>query len=248
MATEDRKKGLARLREPFPKHQINKLPPHGLEYVGHAALTDRLLEVDPEWNWEPVAWDLAGQPMLDEHGGMWIRLTVCGVTRLGYGDGGKMRGGNAWKERIGDALRNAGMRFGLALDLWHKGDLHETQEARGSNGEPEAEPAKKRTKVPQKREDVVAEFGTHQGKALPQWPWEYVVNTLNVIQARLNAKPKDRTLQKMVVLLFDELKLRYGQAEGDERAMLWDSIHRDIQKRGEEPVGIHLQALVGEDN
>jgi hypothetical protein len=28
------------------------------------------------------------------------------------------------KERIGDALRNAGMRFGAALDLWHKGDLH----------------------------------------------------------------------------------------------------------------------------
>jgi uncharacterized protein YjbJ (UPF0337 family) len=28
------------------------------------------------------------------------------------------------KERIGDALRNAAMRFGAALDLWHKGDLH----------------------------------------------------------------------------------------------------------------------------
>ncbi len=25
---------------------------------------------------------------------------------------------------IGDALRNAAMRFGAALDLWHKGDLH----------------------------------------------------------------------------------------------------------------------------
>ena len=30
----------------------------------------------------------------------------------------------AMKERIGDALRNAAMRFGAALDLWHKGDLH----------------------------------------------------------------------------------------------------------------------------
>ena len=28
------------------------------------------------------------------------------------------------KERIGDALRNAAMRFGAALDLWHKGELH----------------------------------------------------------------------------------------------------------------------------
>jgi hypothetical protein len=31
------------------------------------------------------------------------------------------------KERIGDALRNAAMRFGAALDLWHKGDLHKDQ-------------------------------------------------------------------------------------------------------------------------
>lgn len=33
-------------------------------------------------------------------------------------------GGDAVKEVIGDALRNAAMRFGAALDLWHKGDLH----------------------------------------------------------------------------------------------------------------------------
>jgi hypothetical protein len=32
------------------------------------------------------------------------------------------------KERIGDALRNAAMRFGAALDLWHKGDLHKDEE------------------------------------------------------------------------------------------------------------------------
>ena len=55
---------------------------------------------------------------------MWIKLTVCGVTRLGYGDAGAKKGGDAMKERIGDALRNAAMRFGAALDLWHKGDLH----------------------------------------------------------------------------------------------------------------------------
>ena len=53
---------------------------------------------------------------------MWIKLTVCGVTRLGYGDAGGRKGSNAIKEIIGDALRNAGMRFGMALDLWSKGD------------------------------------------------------------------------------------------------------------------------------
>ena len=95
-----------------------------LDYVGHAALTDRLLDCDLGWNWEPVATTQTGVPSLDENGGMWIRLTVCGVTRLGYGHPDGKKGGDALKEVIGDALRNAAMRFGAALDLWHKGDLH----------------------------------------------------------------------------------------------------------------------------
>lgn len=141
--------GLALLRAPFPTHQISKLPKpykkdspkarcpecggfHGLpavhlDYVGHAALTDRLLDADPAWTWEPVAFDERGLPALDASGGLWIKLTVCGVTRLGYGDAQGKTGGDAMKERIGDALRNAAMRFGAALDLWHKGDLHADQ-------------------------------------------------------------------------------------------------------------------------
>ena len=117
---------LQKLRTPFEPHQISYLPKGGvkLAYVGHAALTDRLLSVDPLWTWEPVANDSRGLPLLDESGGLWIRLTICGVTRLGYGDAGDKKGCNAMKERIGDALRNAAMRFGAALDLWHKGELH----------------------------------------------------------------------------------------------------------------------------
>lgn len=95
-----------------------------LDFVGHAALTDRLLDVDPSWTWEPVAFGQNGLPSLDSIGGLWIRLTVLGVTRLGYGDAQGKTGGNAIKECIGDALRNSAMRFGAALDLWHKGDLH----------------------------------------------------------------------------------------------------------------------------
>lgn len=121
---------LAKLREPFPAHQISYLPKGGvkLAYVGHAALTDRLLDTDSAWTWEPLALDERGLPALDEVGGLWIKLTVCGVTRLGYGDAGQKKGGDAMKERIGDALRNAAMRFGAALDLWHKGDLHGPEE------------------------------------------------------------------------------------------------------------------------
>jgi hypothetical protein len=148
------KEGLALLREPFLPHQISKLPKPTkaqtdavradfkkgircqicgawhhpdvvhLDYVGHAALTDRLLDCDPAWNWEPLAFTEKGTPLLDEVGGMWIKLTVCNVTRYGYGHPDGKRGGDAIKEVIGDALRNAAMRFGAALDLWHKGDLH----------------------------------------------------------------------------------------------------------------------------
>lgn len=115
------------LREPFLPRQIGKLPKGGvtLDFVGHAALTDRLLDVDPLWTWEPLALTEEGLPAIDKDGGLWIKLTICGVTRLGYGDAADKKGPSAMKERIGDALRNAGMRFGIALDLWHKGDLHE---------------------------------------------------------------------------------------------------------------------------
>lgn len=89
-----------------------------LDYVGHAEITDRLLHADAGWTWEPVAFADDGLPLLDRHGGLWIRLTVADVTRLGYGHADGKSGPDAVKEAIGDALRNAAMRFGVALDLW----------------------------------------------------------------------------------------------------------------------------------
>lgn len=144
---------LAKLREPFQHHQISKLPKPTkaqteavrqdfkkgvrckvcgtwhhpdvahLDYVGHAALTDRLLDADPRWTWDPVP-DPASLGLPVSAGGMWIRLTVDGTSRYGFGSADGKTGGDAVKEVIGDALRNAAMRFGAALDLWHKGDLH----------------------------------------------------------------------------------------------------------------------------
>lgn len=105
-----------------------------LDYVGHAALTDRLLDCDPAWSWEPLAVDQIGLPAFDNNNGLWIKLTVCGVTRLGYGSADGKQGGDAKKEIIGDALRNAAMRFGAALDLWHKGDLHLEEQSEGGPG------------------------------------------------------------------------------------------------------------------
>lgn len=115
---------LAKLREAFPPEQIGKLPKGGvlLDFLGHGYLTARFLDVDPLWDWQPFATDSNGLPLLDEQGGLWIRLTIAGMTRIGYGDANGKTGPNAVKEAIGDALRNAGMRFGAALDLWCKGD------------------------------------------------------------------------------------------------------------------------------
>lgn len=114
-----------------------------LDYVGHAAVTDRLLEADPGWTWEPayrdvqpqvlaaavasgnsdvVAQVIANSPPLQTVDGMWIRLTVGDITRLGYGTTDVV-GMDREKILIGDAIRNAAMRFGVALDLWSKEDL-----------------------------------------------------------------------------------------------------------------------------
>jgi hypothetical protein len=111
-----------------------------LDYVGHAELTDRLLSVDPEWTWEPVAWAEDGTPAITSHQGnlvMWGRLTLCGVTRLGVGTAASAKE-DAHKELIGDFLRNAAMRFGVALDLWRKSERDSTDaEASEELGDPD---------------------------------------------------------------------------------------------------------------
>ncbi|WP_433520067.1 hypothetical protein ACQP2T_63745 (plasmid) [Nonomuraea sp. CA-143628] len=119
-----------------------------LDYVGHADVTRRLIETDPEWSWEPVERDVDPQVLaaaiatgnpdmvravldaappkfdVDSQGnpvGLWIYLIVLGVRRRGYGSCPGNQS-DAAKVLIGDALRNAAMRFGVALDLWAKGD------------------------------------------------------------------------------------------------------------------------------
>ncbi len=106
--------------------QRHELPAIHLSYVGHATLTERLLSVDDFWTWEPLSYDPDGSPHLerDEEGnpiGLWGRVTVCGLSRIGYGSC-EPDAREAVKELIGDLLRNACMRFGCALELWKKGD------------------------------------------------------------------------------------------------------------------------------
>jgi hypothetical protein len=165
------------LREPFPDSVIGKLPrltckacgesrekhcdkhqlrkcahckafistAHiDLDYVGHAATTDRLLAVDSEWTWKPFTIE-ERQQVAAEQGELWIWLTIAGVTKPGVGDG------KSAKERIGDAIRNGAMRFGVALDLWSKEDLAAREQA-----EPEPKPDTLLTSIGERLKTLLA--------------------------------------------------------------------------------------------
>lgn len=111
------------LRAPFPSELIEYKSMGGRDfaYVNHAHVTDRLIEVDPSWTWKPMARDDHGAPRTDMNGGIWIELTILGVTRIGYGASEPhQKGSDATKTAISDAIKNAAMRFGVALDLWMK--------------------------------------------------------------------------------------------------------------------------------
>lgn len=107
-----------------------------LDYVGHAEITRILSAIDPLWTWEPLA-ITDGRPAIHVHEGyiprrdrdpipvtmatMWGRLTLGGVTRIAVGSV-EAHKPDLDKELVSDFLRNAAMRFGVALGLWMKDD------------------------------------------------------------------------------------------------------------------------------
>ena len=108
---------------PDPK-LVGKLPRGGqsLDFVGHADVTKMLIEIDPEWTWEPVAFDANGLPAYRVENGMahmagW--MTILGVRRLGIGSVMHNKP-DLLKELCSDFLRNASMRYGICLSLWTK--------------------------------------------------------------------------------------------------------------------------------
>jgi len=234
MTLESKITRLELMRKPFEPHQISKLPKQvkwmteakdqytnckicggyhhpkavHLDYVGHAALTDRLLDVDPFWSWEPMAYTENGAPAFDKYGGLWIKLTVCDITRPGYGHPDNKTGGDANKEAIGDALRNAAMRFGAALDLWHKGDLHAVEDkpeepvAQKPAPPKEKTEAEKLTLARQKFEQIKLEWaGFRTSDQLNEW-------------ALANKEIVNRLVS------YDELDREYGKAFNDRYAEL----------------------------
>lgn len=136
-----------------------------LDYVGHAHVRARFLEVDPAWTWEPLARNEFGLPMLDSRGGLWISLTIAGVTKNGYGDAEGRTGPAAVKEAIGDAMRNAGINFGVALDLWKKHPMRRRRRvAAPSAPSAPAEPAQ----VVRNAQAVRTEIRAHTAR---RWGW-----------------------------------------------------------------------------
>lgn len=137
-----------------------------IDYVGHGAVTDRLLEVDPNWSWEPLSFDQSGMPtfIYDARSNpvtFWIKLTVGGVTRLGVGSCPPDQF-DAEKVLIGDALRNAAMRFGVALDLWIKGHAEDDERQTGGR-----QSGRGRTTAKPADPDVIAEL-VGRMNAIPQ--------------------------------------------------------------------------------
>jgi hypothetical protein len=109
------------LRKPFAKNQIKKLPKvepkdgkkgrPALDYVSHGVVTDHLNLVVPGWTYQIKSEFVHG-------GTYWVRgtMTIGDVARDEYGDGDDP------KDAIGNFIRRGAMRFGVALDLWIKGE------------------------------------------------------------------------------------------------------------------------------
>jgi len=124
-SAEDRLRAIpARHAQPDPK-TLATLPKGGanLLYMGHAEVTLALIDADPLWTWEPIAFDPAtGGPVIATQGNrlvMWGRVTVCGKPIIAVGTC-EARKADPEKELIGDLLRNAAMRFGIGTKLWSK--------------------------------------------------------------------------------------------------------------------------------
>jgi hypothetical protein len=138
--TQDNTKELLRVLKDYAVPDpaiVGKLPKGGmsLDFVGHADITRILIEIDPNWQWVPIAWD---------NGRLGVGSVRADKQELD-------------KELVGDFLRNAAMRFGICLSLWTKqewDDLGGTKTpAPGPKPRQTGGAAKTPAKTPQKPQD-----------------------------------------------------------------------------------------------
>ena len=138
------------------KSIVGKLPKGviQLDFVGHADVTKMLIEIDPEWTWEPCGYTEDGLPAYRVENGMahmagW--LTLCGVRRIGIGSVMHNKP-DLLKELVSDFIRNAAMRFGVCLSLWTKQEWEDVAPSASSK------PAPVRDANPKVSADNIARF------------------------------------------------------------------------------------------
>lgn len=121
---------------PDPKI-VGKLPKGGiaLDFVGHADVNKALIEIDPLWTWQPVAWDDDGMPKIKVANGiatMWGIMTLHGKQMLGVATV-QANKPDLYKELASDFIRNAAMRFGVYLSLWTKSEWEDAETSKVSS-------------------------------------------------------------------------------------------------------------------
>lgn len=114
-----------------PSSAVSQLPRGNvqLDYLDHAQTTRALIEIDPLWTYEFRAVADDGLPRVRQVGErlyLGITLWLCGKPLPGIGSA-LVTSPDPLKELIGDALRNAAMRFGIALSLWSKLEMPTTE-------------------------------------------------------------------------------------------------------------------------
>lgn len=185
------------------------LPARHLSYIGHARVTRRLNEVDPSWSYEFLATRPDGAPITA--GGLWIRLTVCGLSKMGFGDAGGKEGPDAVKEMIGDAIRNAAMRFGCGLDMWMADDGEVTYPPVGDDGRAPFSPhlGSRATAAQRKLADTISalhDLGAYDGNEIA----ESLYTEFGVRYYRMN----EPTVEAAMEFIDEFFPLPEGQCDG----------------------------------
>jgi hypothetical protein len=123
------------LRNPFPPELIGKIPTGGMkrDYVGHAAVTDRLLKEAPDFTYTVDHIETQNGHVV----GILATMTIGGKSiQEAGGVGAKNEWGEELKLAISDFLRRGAMRFGVALDLWSREDLQAVQDSPATSPPP----------------------------------------------------------------------------------------------------------------
>ena len=150
--SQDLREVLNKYGTPDPKI-VGKLPKGGmtLDFVGHADVNKALIEIDPLWTWQPVAWDDEGMPKIKIANGvatMWGIMTVHGKGMLGVATV-QANKPDLYKELASDFIRNAAMRFGVYLSLWTKNEWEDAAiSSKTSSRKPKADDSKDDTLRP----------------------------------------------------------------------------------------------------